>query len=137
MDVLRYLNVMKTIIKWLRLTNILRSRFSHFMQSFWSTNQSVVGLESLFWRTWTWTRTRMSMTRTWTRTRTLGTRDSAQNCPSPALESTVFSIVLYLPRSEFILVLSLTNDDFSHTASAYSNTINFALETETSQYDYQ
>ena len=42
-----------------------------------------------------------------------------------------------LPRSEFILVLSLTNDDFSHTASAYSNTINFALETETSQYDYQ
>ena len=80
---------------------------------------SVVGLESLFWRTRTWTRT-------WTRTRTLGTRlkTARVQLSSP-------------PRSEFILVLSLTDDDFSHTASAYSNTINFALETETSQYDYE
>ena len=42
-------NVMKTIIKWLRLTNILRSRFLYFMQSFWSTiyHPNVVGIRSI------------------------------------------------------------------------------------------
>ena len=69
---------------------------------------SGVGLESSFLRTWT--RTWMSMTRTWT----LGSR--LKNCPSPARVQ-FFSIVLYLPQSELILVLSLKNDDLRHTAS--------------------
>ena len=55
-------------------------------------NISGVGLESLFLRTWT--RTRMSMTRT----RTLGTRLKTARVQ---LKSTVFLVVLYLPRSKF------------------------------------
>lgn len=58
MDVLLYLNVMKTIIKLLRLTNILRARFLHFMLSFWSTNYhpNALGISSIiampFQRNW-------------------------------------------------------------------------------------
>ena len=50
-------------------------------------------------------------------TRTLGTRDSAKKTAQVQLESTGFFNRIYLPRSEFILVLSLTNDDLRHTAS--------------------